>query len=98
MIISIQNHPVRAKIAIAKGCLDVEFPEDPSHALAETVVIDLLQRNIGVIVASSFHPIGPWPEGLDPEAVRAMTQARLHAKGEAGRMIELFAPLKVLSH
>lgn len=97
MPIITENQTVKAKIFITGDCLNLEFPEDPSHALAEQVVLDLPQRSIGVIVANSLHHAGDFPNGLIEADVKLLTRARLSAKGEWGRDIELYAPIRVLS-
>ncbi len=98
MSIIIQNQTVRANVQFWNGHLELEFPEDPSHALAETVFVDLPQRSIGIIVANTYHHVGHLPQDIDIKQINTMTRARLFARGEAGRVIELFAPIQVVSH
>lgn len=92
-----ENQYVKSNIAFVANHLELEFPDDPSHALAEEVLVDLPHRSIGVIVANALHYVGDLPPDIKAADIKAVTRARLHAKGAGGRTIELYAPVRIVS-
>jgi hypothetical protein len=91
-----QNQSVKAHVALIADHLDIEFADDPSFIRGETVVIDLMQRSIGIIFQSGYHHIGDLPKGIKTEDMKDMTNARLMGHGAKGRIIELRAPVKII--
>jgi len=97
MSIISQNQSVKAYVALLADRLDIEFAEDPSFIRGETVVIDLMQRSIGIIFQSGYHHIGDLPASIGQADMKQMTNARLMGHGAKGRKIELRAPVKIIS-
>ncbi len=96
MSIIVENQPVKADVCLSAGALHIDFSEDPAFALSETVLIDLMQRSIGIIYQNGYHHIGDLPANVEGSAVEGMTNVRLTGHGEGGREICLHAPIKVL--
>lgn len=96
MSIIVENQNVKAGVALDSGALRIEFIDEPSMVLGETVLIDLMQRSIGIIYQNTYHHIGALPQGVDSKAVEKMTDASLKAHGAGGREINLQAPIKIV--
>lgn len=96
MSIITENQQVKAGIALEEGCLHIQFEDDPSYIRSETVLVDLMQRSIGIIFQNAYHHIGDLPKNMIGKDIEALAKARLLGKGEGGRPIELHAPIKFL--
>lgn len=90
------NQHVKADIHLASGILNIDFAEEPGFALSETVIVDLMQRSIGVIFHHAYHHIGDLPMGVSNDEVCKTTRACLSGHGEFGRKIILHAPVKLV--
>ena len=55
---------VKADVCLSSGVLSIDFFEDPSYTRSETVIIDLMQRSIGIIFQNGYHHIGDLPASL----------------------------------
>lgn len=98
MSIIIENQNVKAGVAMAAGALQIDFADDPAFVLSETVLVDLMQRSIGIIYQSTYHHIGDLPLDMEGRALTGMTKAHLTGLGAGGNPIHLNAPLKIVSH
>lgn len=98
MSIIVTNQSVNANISYKKGCLDIAFRDDPSYTRSETVVIDLMRRNIGLIFQDAYHHVGSFPDGFTGREADVKPYARLHGDGERGQKIELHAPVTIAAH
>ena len=96
MTITIENQDVTAGLAMDHGLIQIDFAEDPSYVRSETVLVDLMQRSIGIIFQSAYHHIGDLPKNFIGKEVEALTRARLRGQGEGGRQITLHAPVKII--
>lgn len=95
MSIIVENQTVKAEICLGAEGLEIDFAEDGCFALSETVLIDLMQRSIGIIYQNGYHHIGDLPTGLE-DGMDGVRNARLVGRGANGREIVLHAPLKIL--
>jgi hypothetical protein len=95
IITDFQN--VKADVRVASGVLKIDFSEDPSYTRSETVIIDLMQRSIGIIFQHGYHHIGDLPKSVSTTEVEGASIARLCGHGEMGREIVLHAPVKLVS-
>ncbi len=96
MSIIVENQKVKAGVRLQSGDLEIHFSEEPALALGETVLIDLMQRSIGIIYQNAYHHIGDLPLNMGEKEVAAMTDASLTGQGAGGRMIHLHAPVKIV--
>lgn len=96
MPIILENQKVKAGISYQSGALDIVFEDDPSFVRSETVLVDLMQRNIGLIFQSGYHDLGRLPQNLMSEDAASLAKARLRGHGEGGRAIELHAPVRIV--
>ena len=96
MTIIVENQKVKAGVRLASGDLEIHFSEEPALALGETVLIDLMQRSIGIIYQNTYHHIGTLPQGVDGKTVEKMTDASLKALGAGGRELHLHAPIRIV--
>lgn len=96
MSIISENQMVKAGVAVRAGLLHIDFEEDPSFIRSETVLIDLMQRSIGIIFQNAYHHIGELPQDMGGSDVEKMTNVRLIGHGAGGREIALHAPIKIL--
>lgn len=96
MTIIVQNQPVKAAICAGAECLEIDFADDACFTRSETVLVDLMQRSIGVIFQNSYHHIGDMPSGINIAEMEMFKNARLSGQGEGGREIVLHAPLKIV--
>ncbi len=87
---------VKADVCLSSGVLSIDFFEDPSYTRSETVIIDLMQRSIGIIFQHGYHHIGDLPVSLSANDIEKTTKARLCGHGEMGREITLHAPVKLV--
>ena len=96
MSIIVENQRVKANVCLGAECLEIDFSDDASFTRSETVLIDLMQRSIGVIFQNGYHHIGDLPASVAGIEMENMTNVRLSGQGEGGREIVLHAPLKIL--
>lgn len=96
MSIIMENQNVKAGVAVRAGILHIDFEDDPSFIRSETVLIDLMQRSIGIIFQNAYHHIGDLPNVVGGADVEQMTNVRLTGHGAGGREIALHAPIKFL--
>ena len=96
MSIIVENQRVAAEVCFAAGCLEIDFAEDACFTRSETVLIDLMQRSIGVIFQNGYHHIGDLPSHVAGAEMEGMRNARLIGHGAGGREIVLHAPLKIV--
>ncbi len=96
MSIILENQTVNAGVTASGAGLHIEFTEDPSYTRSEAVLIDLMQRSIGIIFQNGYHHIGDLPKHLGGPEIEKMTNVRLTGHGEGGREIELHAPIKLI--
>ncbi len=94
MSIITENQWIKADICMNAGVLAIDFEEDPSFIRSEAVLIDLMQRSIGIIFQNGYHHIGDLP--ADVVGIEKMTKVRLSGHGEGGKEIFLHAPIKLL--
>lgn len=98
MSIIVENQNVNAGIAMEAGAMRIEFPDEPAMVLGETVLIDLMQRSIGIIYQSTYHHIGDLPAGIDERQFVNMARASLSGHGADGQEIHLQAPIKIVKN
>ena len=98
MSIIIENQNIKAGVAMDAGLLQIDFADDASFVLSETVLIDLMQRSIGIIYQSTYHHIGDLPIDMEGKVLTGMTKVHLKGLGAGGHQIHLNAPLKIVSH
>lgn len=96
MSITANNQDVTAGMIMDHGLIQIDFAEDPSYVRSESVLVDLMQRSIGIIFQSAYHHIGDLPKNFIGREVEALTRARLRGQGEGGREITLHAPVKII--
>lgn len=96
MCIIFENQKVSADISAVAGRLEIDFAEDACFARSETVLVDLMQRSIGIIFQNGYHHIGDLPASLAGSAMEGMRNARLIGHGAGGREIVLHAPVKIV--
>ena len=96
MTIITENQSVKAGICLNAGLLTIDFEDDPSFIRSETVLIDLMQRSIGIIFQNGYHHIGDLPASVGGLDIEKMTKVRLSGHGEGGKEIFLHAPIKLL--
>ncbi len=87
---------VKANIQYLPDRMDIAFSDDPSFTRAETVLLDLMHRSVGVIFDHGYHHIGELPFELTAKDLGCMTKAKLSGHGEMGREIVLHAPIKLV--
>lgn len=95
MSIIMENQSVKAGVSVAEGALSIEFTDDPSFVRSETVIVDLMQRSIGLIFQNSYHHIGELPIGFGDKEIDI--NARLSGLGAGGKEIHLHAPIKIVA-
>lgn len=95
MAIISENQSVKAGVCLDSAGLSIDFQEDPSYVRAETVLVDLMQRSIGLIFESAYHHIGDLPKNMVGHDIEKMTRAKLRGQGQGGRSIELHAPVRI---
>jgi hypothetical protein len=98
MSIIIENQNVNAGVAVHAGALFIEFADEPAMVLGETVLIDLMQRSIGIIYQNTYHHIGELPEGMKGKDVARLTEAHLQGFGAEGRSLQLHAPVRIVKN
>jgi hypothetical protein len=96
MTIICNQQEVKAGIHMESGVLNIDFMDDPSFVRAERVVVDMMQRSIGLIFQAGYHPIGNLPKNIIGNDVEKLTRARLRGQGQGGREITLHAPVKIV--
>ena len=96
MSIIVENQNVAANVWLGTGGLEIDFAEDACFARSETVLVDLMQRSIGIIFQNGYHHIGDLPANLAGAEMKRMRNARLIGHGAGGREIVLHAPLKII--
>lgn len=95
MSIISENQNVKAGICLDGAGLSIDFAEDPSYIRSETVLVDLMQRSIGLIFENAYHHIGDLPKNVIGPDIEKMTRAKLRGHGQGGRSIELHAPIRI---
>lgn len=98
MSIIIEDQNINAGVVMRSGGLQIDFADDAAFVLSETVLIDLMQRSIGIIYQSTYHHIGDLPSDMECKVLTSMTKAHLTGLGAGGQAIHLNAPLKIVSH
>lgn len=98
MSIIIENQNIKAGVVILGSGLEIKFADEPAFVLSESVLVDLMQRSIGVIYQNTYHHIGDLPASMDDAQVALMEGASLSGKGAGGREIRLNAPIKIVRH
>lgn len=98
MSIIVENQNVNAGIAVQAGALVIEFSDEPAMVLGETVLIDLMQRSIGIIYQNTYHHIGDLPDGVEGKDVARLTEASLLGYGAEGRALQLHAPVRIVKN
>ena len=96
MSIIVENQKVTADVCLEAGCLEIDFADDACFTRSETVLVDLMQRSIGIIFQNGYHHIGNLPSDVGGSEMEGMRNVRLIGHGEGGREIVLHAPLKIL--
>jgi hypothetical protein len=96
MGIIMENQTVKAGVRIADGALSIEFTDDPSFVRSESVLIDLMHRNIGIIFQNTYHHIGELPDGFGDKEIDI--HAHLSGHGAGGQEIHLRAPIKIVAN
>lgn len=96
MSIIVENQTVKAGVQMDAAGLRIDFAEDPSFIRSETVLVDLMQRSIGLIFESAYHHIGDLPKNVVGKDIEKMTRALLRGQGHGGRSIELRAPVHIV--
>lgn len=96
MSIIVENQKVAAEVCLGAGCIEIDFAEDACFTRSETVLVDLMQRSIGIIFQNGYHHIGALPANIAGAAMEGMRNARLIGHGAGGREIVLHAPLKIV--
>ena len=95
MSIILENQNVKAGVCLDAAGLSIDFAEDPSFIRSESVVVDLMQRSIGLIFENGYHHIGDLPKNVVSQDIEKMTRAKLRGHGQGGRSIELHAPVRI---
>lgn len=98
MTIIVEDQYVKADVRLDSGALQIDFAEEPVLALSETVLVDLMQRSIGVICQNTYHHIGALPPEVTGQTVDGLTSASLLGHGALGREIRLNAPVRIVRH
>lgn len=98
MSIITENQQVKAGVAMERDIICIDFADEPSYVLSESVLVDLMHRSIGIIYQSAYHHIGDLPKNMVSKEVETLTRARLRGQGQGGREITLHAPVKIVSH
>ena len=96
MSIIVENQSVKADVCLGGEFLEIDFSDDACFTRSETVLVDLMQRSIGLIFQNGYHHIGDLPSHLKDTEMDGMRNARLTGHGANGREIVLHAPLKIL--
>ena len=96
MSIITENQNVKAGVSVDHGALLIRFTEDPSFVRSESVIVDLMQRSIGLIFQNSYHHIGELPASFGGQEIEI--NARLSGQGAGGRDIHLSAPIKIVAN
>lgn len=95
MTIIVQNCDVQAQIALKGQDLDIDF-SDAAFVRCDTVLVDILQRTIGVVLHEGYHKIGSLPEAIRPDDIRNLKMARLSGLvGGSDSKLRLSAPIKL---
>ncbi len=95
MSIILENQNVKAGVCLDGAGLSIDFADDPSYIRSESVLVDLMQRSIGLIFESAYHHIGDLPKNVVGPDIEKMTRAKLRGQGQGGRSIELHAPVRI---
>jgi hypothetical protein len=96
MPIIVENQTVKAGVCLDKAGLSIDFKDDPSFIRSESVLVDLMQRSIGLIFENGYHHIGDLPKNVVTKDIENMTRALLRGQGHGGRSIELRAPVQII--
>jgi hypothetical protein len=96
MPIIVENQTVKAGVCVDSAGLSIDSKEDPSFIRSESVLVDLMQRSIGLIFESAYHHIGDLPKNVVSKDIEKMTRALLRGQGHGGRSIELRAPIHIV--
>ena len=96
MSIIVENQIVKAGVQMDATGLSIDFSDDPSFIRSESVLVDLMQRSIGLIFESGYHHIGDLPKNVVGKDIEKMTRALLRGQGHGGRSIELHAPVHIV--
>lgn len=92
MSIIVQNSDVQADIAVHGDALSIDFA-DPAFVRCDTVLVDTLQRTIGVVLHEGYHKIGSLPDAIRLDDIRHIKTARLSGL-VGGANLRLTAPIK----
>lgn len=92
MSIIVHNNDVQADIALKDGGLAIDFA-DPAFVRCDTVLVDILQRTIGVVLHEGYHKIGSLPDGIRSDDLKHIRTARVSGL-VGGESLSLKAPIK----
>ncbi len=95
MAIISENQSVKAGVYLDAAGLSIDFQDDPSFIRSESVIVNLMQRSIGLIFENGYHHIGDLPKNVISKDIEKMTRAKLRGQGHRGRSIELHAPVLI---
>lgn len=93
MPIIVQDIDVIADIALHAQGLDINF-QDPTFVRCDTVLVDILQRTIGVMLHEGYHKIGSLPDTILSDDLKNLKTARLSGL-IGGATLRLNAPIKL---
>lgn len=92
MSIIVHNADVQADIVLQDDRLNIAFA-DPAFVRCDTVLVDILQRTIGVVLHEGYHKIGSLPDAIPSDVLRNVRMARLSGL-VGGANLRLTAPIK----
>jgi hypothetical protein len=93
MSIIVQNIDVVADVALHGQGLDISF-QDPTFVRCDTVLVDILQRTIGVMLHEGYHKIGQLPDNILSDDIRKLKMARVSGL-VGGAVLSLNTPIKI---
>jgi hypothetical protein len=95
MSIIVQNSGVQANIVLHGQVLDIDF-SDAAFVRCDTVLVDILQRTIGVMLHEGYHKIGSLPDAIRLDDIKNLKSARLSGQlGGSQSKLRLNAPIKL---
>lgn len=92
MSIIVHNADVQADVALKDGRLSIDFA-DPAFVRCDTVLVDILQRTIGVVLHEGYHKIGMLPESIPSDDLKQVSIARVSGL-VGGESLSMRAPIR----
>ena len=93
MSIIVQQNGVQAEIGLSGHDLDINFT-DAAFVRCDTVLVDILQRTIGVVLHEGYHKIGSLADAIRAEDIRQLKMAHLSGQVGGSHTVRLSAPIK----